>query len=40
MKTLNIEDDLTKGQIKKVHKMADELLKDFKDRYGDEKGEC
>jgi hypothetical protein len=35
------EADLTKGQIKKVHKMADELpKKDFKDRYGDEKGDA
>ena len=34
------EADLTKGQIKKVHKMADELpKKDFKDRYGKEKGD-
>ena len=32
--------DLTKGQVKKVHKMADELpKKDFKDRYGKEKGD-
>ena len=39
--TLKIaETDLTKGQIKKVHKMADELpKKDFKDRYGKEKGD-
>ena len=29
-----------KNQIKKVHKMADELpKKDFKDRYGKEKGD-
>ena len=35
------EADLTKGQIKKVHKMADELPKqDFKDRYGDKKGDA
>ena len=35
------EADLTKGQIKKVHKMADELpKKDFKDRYGKEKGDA
>ena len=41
MKPLNMsEADLTKGQIKKVHKMADELpKKDFKDRYGKEKGD-
>ena len=40
--TLKIaEADLTKGQIKKVHKMADELpKKDFKDRYGKEKGDA
>ena len=37
-KDLAAEADLTKGQIKKVHKMADELpKKDFKDRYGKEK---
>ena len=35
------EADLTKGQIKKVHKMADDLpKKDFKDRYGKEKGDA
>jgi len=35
------EADLTKSQIKKVHKMADELpKKDFKDRYGKEKGDA
>ena len=35
------EADLSKGQIKKVHKMADELpKKDFKDRYGKEKGDA
>jgi hypothetical protein len=35
------EADLTKPQIKKVHKMADELpKKDFKDRYGKEKGDA
>ena len=35
------EADLTKPQIKKVHKMADELpKKDFKDRYGIEKGDA
>ena len=40
-KDLAAEADLTKGQIKKVHKMADELpKKDFKDRYGDEKGDA
>ena len=34
------EADLSKSQIKKVHKMADELpKKDFKDRYGKEKGD-
>ena len=32
--------DLTKDQIKKVHKVADELpKKDFKDRYGKKKGD-
>ena len=32
------EADLTKSQIKKVHKVADDLpKKDFKDRYGKEK---
>ena len=40
-KDLAAEADLTKGQIKKVHKMADELpKKDFKDRYGKEKGDA
>ena len=35
------EADLTKPQIKKVHKMADELpKKDFKDRYCKEKGDA
>ena len=35
------EADLTKGQIKKVHKMADELpKKSFRDRYGKEKGDA
>ena len=35
------EADLTKPQIKKVHKMADDLpKKDFKDRYGKEKGDA
>ena len=35
------EADLTKPQIKKVHKMADELpKKNFKDRYGKEKGDA
>ena len=39
-KDLAAQADLTKGQIKKVHKMADELpKKDFKDRYGKEKGD-
>ena len=39
-KDLTAQADLTKGQIKKVHKMADELpKKDFKDRYGKEKGD-
>ena len=39
-KDLAAEADLTKGQIKKVHKVADELpKKDFKDRYGKEKGD-
>ena len=38
--TKNEEADLSKPQIKKVHKMADELpKKDFKDRYGKEKGD-
>ena len=38
---MTTEADLTKGQIKKVHKMADELPKqDFKDRYGDKKGDA
>ena len=37
---LKEEADLSKPQIKKVHKMADELpKKDFKDRYGKEKGD-
>ena len=36
-----LEADLSKPQIKKVHKMADELpKKDFKDRYGKEKGDA
>ena len=36
-----VEADLTKPQIKKVHKMADELpKKDFKDRYGKKKGDA
>ena len=35
------EADLSKPQIKKVHKVADELpKKDFKDRYGKEKGDA
>jgi hypothetical protein len=35
------EADLTKSQIKKVHKVADDLpKKDFKDRYGKEKGDA
>ena len=35
------EADLTKSQIKKVHKMADELpKKSFRDRYGKEKGDA
>ncbi len=39
-KDLAAQADLTKGQVKKVHKMADELpKKDFKDRYGKEKGD-
>jgi len=39
-KDLVAQADLTKGQVKKVHKMADELpKKDFKDRYGKEKGD-
>ena len=38
---LKEEADLSKPQIKKVHKMADELpKKDFKDRYGKEKGDA
>jgi len=40
-KKLMGEADLSKGQIKKVHKMADDLpKKDFKDRYGKEKGDA
>jgi len=35
------EADLTKKQIKMVHKTADDLpKKDFKDRYGNEKGDA
>ena len=35
------EADLSKSQIKKVHKMADDLpKKDFRDRYGKEKGDA
>ena len=35
------EADLSKSQIKKVHKVADDLpKKDFKDRYGKEKGDA
>jgi len=35
------EADLTKSQIKQVHKVADDLpKKDFKDRYGKEKGDA
>ena len=38
---MTTEADLTKGQIKKVHKMADKLpADDFKDRYGDKKGDA
>jgi len=42
MKKENVQEaDLSKPQIKKVHKMADELpKKDFKDRYGKEKGDA
>ena len=41
VKKLMGEADLSKGQIKKVHKMADDLpKKDFKDRYGKEKGDA
>jgi hypothetical protein len=40
-KKLMGEADLSKSQIKKVHKMADDLpKKDFKDRYGKEKGDA
>jgi len=40
-KDLVAEADLNKDQIKKVHKMADDLpKKDFKDRYGKEKGDA
>ena len=39
-KAMKTEADLSKATIKKVHKMADELpKKDFKDRYGKEKGD-
>ena len=38
---LKNEADLTKSQIKQVHKVADDLpKKDFKDRYGKEKGDA
>ena len=40
-KMLKNEADLTKSQIKQVHKVADDLpKKDFKDRYGKEKGDA
>ena len=40
-KMLKNEADLTKKQIKMVHKVADDLpKKDFKDRYGKEKGDA
>ncbi len=36
-----LKNDLSKSQIKKVHKVADDLpKKDFKDRYGKEKGDA
>ena len=39
-KALKESTDLTKSQIKKVHKVADELpKKDFRDRYGKKKGD-
>ena len=39
-KALRESTDLTKDQIKKVHKVADELpKKDFRDRYGKKKGD-
>ena len=39
-KALKNEADLTKSQIKKVHDKADDLpKKDFRDRYGKEKGD-
>ena len=38
---IKMEADLTKSQIKQVHKVADDLpKKDFKDRYGKEKGDA
>ena len=40
-KALRESTDLTKAQIKKVHKVADELpKKDFRDRYGKKKGDA
>ena len=40
-KDISDEADLTKSQIKMVHKKADDLpKKDFKDRYGKEKGDA
>ena len=40
-KAMKNEADLTKSQIKKVHDKADELpKKDFRDRYGKEKGDA
>ena len=40
-KALKESTDLTKSQIKKVHKVADELpKKDFRDRYGKKKGDA
>ena len=40
-KALKESTDLTKAQIKKVHKVADELpKKDFRDRYGKKKGDA
>ena len=40
-KALRESTDLTKSQIKKVHKVADELpKKDFRDRYGKKKGDA
>ena len=41
IKALKSEADLSKSQIKRVHDKADELpKKDFRDRYGKEKGDA